>query len=73
MNFDSINQKLDRILMHMEKKLDPEYYSLNQIVQMTSLSSSTIHRAIRQDQLKCSRRTGRLLFKKKDVFDWLDG
>ena len=68
-----IIEKLDRI----ENKLDGEhtnkFLSINQVSKFTSLSSSTIRRAIARGQLKCSNKLGKLLFQESDVRKWLDG
>ena len=39
----------------------------------TGLSKSTIRRAIQKGQLKCSKSTGKLLFKRIAINDWLGG
>ena len=68
-----IREQLERI----EKKLDGKYsnpfLSINQVSEFTSLSPSTIRRAMRKGELKCSRQNGKLLFKKSDVERWING
>ena len=39
----------------------------------SGLSKSTIRRAIQKGQLKCSKSTGKLLFKKIAIDNWLGG
>ena len=67
-----IKEQLERI----EKKLDGEYndkfLSINQVAKYTSCSPSTIRRAINRGELKCSRRLGKLLFRKSAIDRWLE-
>jgi excisionase family DNA binding protein len=49
------------------------YMNINQVVQYTSVSKSTIRRAIKKGVLKVSRSTGKLLFKTAWVDKWLNG
>lgn len=44
------------------------WYSLNQVCEYTSLSKATIRRLIDKGQLRCSSKTGKLLFK----LEWVD-
>ena len=68
-----IKEQLDRI----EKKLDGNYadpfLSIKQVADYSALSPSTIRRAMQRGNLKCSKSTGKLLFKKSDVERWLNG
>ena len=50
-----------------------KWLSLSEVCNQTSLSKSSIRRAISTGQLKCSRKTGKLLFKVEDVERWLNG
>mgnify|MGYP001221859430 CR=1 FL=1 len=50
-----------------------KWLSLAEVAHQTSLSKSSIRRAIGTGQLKCSRKTGKLLFKVEDVERWLNG
>ena len=57
-----IREQLERI----EKKLDGSFknqlLSINEVSKLTSLSPSTIRRAVAKGELKCSKRLGKLLF-----------
>jgi len=68
-----IKEQLDRI----EKKLDGNYknrfLSINEVAKLGSLSPSTIRRAISKGELKCSRRSGKLLFQESAVRKWING
>ena len=65
-----IIEALDRI----EKKIDGKYnnfLSIKQVCELTSLSTSTIRRAIKRGQLKCFKKLGKILFLESDVIDWI--
>ena len=49
------------------------WLTITDVSNYTSLSDSTIRRAVRKETLKCSKNTGKLLFKKSDVERWLNG
>lgn len=68
-----IIEKLDRIENKLDGKHSNKFLSINQVSKLTSLSSSTIRRAIARGQLKCSKKLGKLLFQELDVRNWLDG
>ena len=68
-----IIEKLDRIENKLDGKYSNKFLSINQVSKLTSLSSSTIRRAIARGQLKCSKKLGKLLFQESDVRKWLDG
>ena len=68
-----IIEKLDRIENKLDGKYSNKFLSVNQVSKLTSLSSSTIRRAIARGQLKCSKKLGKLLFQESDVRKWLDG
>ena len=48
-----------------------KWMNINEICNYTSVSESTIRRAVRRGKLKASTSTGRLLFKKSNVDKWL--
>ena len=61
-----INQKID-------SQRASKWMDLNHVSDHTSLSPSTIRRAIQRGELKASKKTGKLLFKVADVENWLNG
>ncbi len=69
----SILDKLDRIEQRLGSKQTNKYLSIIQVADLTSLSTSTIRRAVARGHLKCSRRLGKLLFLESDVRKWIDG
>ena len=54
-------------------KLSERWFTITDVTNYTSLSDSTIRRAVRKGTLKCSRGTGKLMFKKSDIERWLNG
>ena len=68
-----IIEQLDRIEKKLDGKFSNKYLSINQVAKLTSLSTSTIRRAIQKGTLKCSRRLGKLLFLESDIRKWING
>ena len=68
-----IIERLDNIQKKLDSKQTNKYLSIIQVADLTSLSTSTIRRAVVKGQLKCSKRLGKLLFQESDVRNWLDG
>tara|TARA_R100000655_G_scaffold45119_1_gene81966 strand:+ start:1476 stop:1694 length:219 start_codon:yes stop_codon:yes gene_type:complete len=52
-------------------KVNERWLTLREVSEYTSVSESTIRRAIKRGVLKSSDKTGRLLFKVSDVDRWL--
>ena len=52
-------------------KVNERWLTLREVAEYTSVSESTIRRAIKKGVLKASDKTGRLLFKVSDVDRWL--
>jgi excisionase family DNA binding protein len=68
-----IIEKLDRIEKKLDSRFSNKYLSINQVADLTSLSPSTIRRAVGKGELKCSRKLGKLLFLESEVRRWLNG
>ena len=68
-----INAKLERIEDSLKPKKTEKYLTIKDVADFTSLSLSTIRRYVNKGELKCSRKSGKLLFWIKDVKRWLDG
>jgi len=68
-----IIEQLDRIEKKLDGKQTNKYLSIIQVASLTSLSTSTIRRAVARGHLKCSRRLGKLLFQESDVRKWING
>ena len=68
-----IREQLERIEKKLDGNFKNQFLSINEVSKLTSLSPSTIRRAITKGQLKCSKRLGRLLFLESDVRKWING
>ena len=73
MNTTLIIERLDRIEKKLDGKLPNRYLDINQTADFTSLSASTLRRAVTKGELKCSRKLGKLLFEERDIRKWLNG
>ena len=76
MNYNEIApimERLDNIQKQLDSKHINKYLSINQVSELTSVSSSTIRRAVNKGELKCSKKLGKLLFLESDVRKWLNG
>ena len=76
MTYDEIApiiERLDNIQKKLDSKLTNKYLSIIQVADLTSLSNSTIRRAVVKGQLKCSKKLGKLLFQESDVRKWING
>ena len=49
-----------------------KWLDIREVSKQTNLSKSTIRRAVQTGELKCSKRTGKLLFKVEDIERWLN-
>ena len=76
MNYNEIApimERLDNIQKKLDSKYINKYLSINQVCDLTSLSQSTIRRAVDKGHVKCSRKLGKLLFLESDVRKWISG
>ena len=68
-----IREQLERIEKKLDGNFKNKFLSINEVSNLTSLSASTIRRAIDRGELKCSKKLGKLLFQESDVRKWLNG
>ena len=68
-----IREQLERIEKKLDGSFKNQFLSINEVSKLTSLSPSTIRRAITKGQLKCSKRLGKLLFLESDIRKWING
>ena len=68
-----IREQLERIEKKLDGSFKNQFLSINEVSKLTSLSTSTIRRAIDRGELKCSKKLGKLLFQESDVRRWLNG
>ena len=69
----TIIERLDRIEKKIDEKSPNRYLDINQTADFTSLSVSSIRRAVSKGELKCSKKLGKLLFQESDIRRWLNG
>ena len=69
----TIRELLERIEKKIDGNFANQFLSINEVSNLTSLSASTIRRAIDRGELKCSKKLGKLLFQESDVRKWLNG
>ena len=68
-----ILNKLNEILSYIKDNNPSRYIDIREVSNQTNLSKSTLRRAVQTGELKCSKKTGKLLFKVEDVERWLNG
>ena len=71
-NLVPIKELLERIEKKIDGNFENKFLSINEVSNLTSLSASTIRRAIVRGELKCSKKLGKLLFQESDVRKWLN-
>ena len=64
---------LERIEDNLRNKETEKYLTIKDVADFTSLSLSTIRRYVQKGELKCSKKSGKLLFWINDVKRGLDG
>ena len=68
-----IREQLERIEKKLDGKLSNKFLSITEVAILTSLSPSTLRRAVAKGELKCSKKVGKLLFHEDAVRKWLNG
>ena len=68
-----IREQLERIEKKLDGNFKNQFLSISEVSKLTSLSPSTIRRAVAKSELKCSKRLGKLLFLESDVRKWING
>ena len=68
-----ISEQLERIEKKLDGSFKNQFLSINEVSKLTSLSPSTIRRAVAKGKLKCSKRLGKLLFQELDIRRWING
>ena len=75
MEYDLVLEKLDDLqegLRSARIKVDA-WMDINEACDYTNVSDSTFRRAVRKGELKVSKKTGKLLFRKSSIDRWLNG
>ena len=68
-----IIERLDKIETLLEDKTKDKWVNLMQACDYTSLSTSTLRRAVASGRLKVSKVAGKLMFRKQWIDKWLKG
>lgn len=68
-----ILEELKEIKSLITQNTTDKYLDMRKVLEYTSLSGSTIRRAINKGELRASKKTGKLLFNTNDVKRWLNG
>ena len=68
-----IREQLERIEKKLDGSFKNQFLNINEVSNLTSLSPSTIRRAVAKGELKCSKRLGKLLFQELDIRRWING
>ena len=68
-----IREQLERIEKKLDGNFKNQFLSISEVSKLTSLSASTIRRAVAKGELKCSKRLGKLLFQELDIRRWING
>ena len=68
-----IINKLNEILQYVKGSNPSRYMDINEVADFCNLSKSTIYRNFQKGSLKASNKTGKLLFRLKDLLAWLNG
>ena len=64
---------LNEIKILIQNKVSNKWITIRDVCNYTSVSESTVRRAVRMGSLKASQSTGKLLFKISNVDKWLQG
>ncbi len=68
-----IMAQLNRIERKVSRENSIQYLNINEVSNLTSLSKSTIRRAVKRGKLKPNKRQGKLLFKTTAIERWMNG
>ncbi len=68
-----IKEQLERIEKKLDGKTTNRFLDISAVSTLISCSASTIRKAVKRGQLKCSKKLGKLLFQEKDIRRWLNG
>ena len=67
-----IKEQLDRIESKIDGNINNKFLDIKQASNLTSTSASTLRRAVKRSELKCSKKLGKLLFLESDIRKWLE-
>ena len=64
-------QELKSIMLGSKK--DDSWMDINKASKYCDVSSATLRRNVESNRLKASKQTGKMLFKKSELEEWLNG
>ena len=65
------NEIIDELVELVKKSQNNNMLTINDVSRLTTLSVSTIRRAVKKGLLKKCKRPGKLLFRPSDIDKWL--
>jgi excisionase family DNA binding protein len=68
-----IMEMLTEMKEMIQGNISDKWMNMKDVCNYTSVSESTIRRAVKRGTLKSSKGTGRLLFKQSNIDNWLKG
>ena len=68
-----IMEMLTEMKEMIQGNISDKWMNMKDVCNYTSVSESTIRRAVKRCTLKSSKGTGRLLFKQSNIDNWLKG
>ena len=71
MTLQAIFEKLEYIETILTGYQQDRFLNTRDVIQLTGLSDSTIRRNVRKGMLKCSKATGKMIFRESDIRNWL--
>jgi len=66
-----LREQLDRIETKLDNRLNKVWLSTSDVKRETGLSLSSIQRAIKKSELQVSRKTGKNMFRREWIEQWL--
>ena len=67
----NLREQLDRIETKLDNRLNKVWLSTSDVKRETGLSLSSIQRAIKKSELQVSRKTGKNMFRREWIEQWL--
>ena len=71
--YHNLIEQLDRIESKIDNRVLKNWLSINDVIQTTGNSKSTINRAIKKGELKSVKNGGKRMFRKSWVDIWISG
>ena len=71
--YHNLIERLDRIESKIDNRVLKNWLSINDVIQTTGNSKSTINRAIKKGELKSVENGGKRMFRKSWVDIWISG